>query len=154
MTGIIITIFMLGLAIGSFYTHKFLHKASIINYTKILFIIGLYSLLLPIILLMLKSYNLNPIFTHIIFGILTLIISTLTGIEFSLASKIQTGNTALITAKIYSADLLGSAIGALIVTTYMIPLWGIVKVSIFIGLFNLFIGIVILMKKRKYINLV
>ena len=149
MTGIIITIFMIGLAIGSFYTHKFLHKATIINYTKILFIIGLYSLLLPIVLLMLKSSMLNPIFTHITFGILTLIISILTGIEFSLASKIQTGNTALVTAKIYSADLLGSAIGALIVTTYMIPFWGIVKVSVIIGIFNLLIGVIILMKKHN-----
>ena len=153
MTGIIITIFMIGLAIGSFYTHKFLHKATILNYSKILFIIGLYSLLLPIVLLMLKSEMLIPIFTHITFGILTLIISILVGIEFSLASKIQTGNTAVVTAKIYSADLLGAAIGALIVTTYMIPLLGIVKVSIIIGLFNLLVGIIILIKKRKFNNL-
>lgn len=149
MTGIIITIFMIGLTIGSFYTHKFLHKATIINYTKILFIIGLYSLLLPIVLLTIKSNTLNPIFTHITFGILTLIISILVGIEFSLASKIQKGNTALVTAKTYSADLLGSAVGALIVTTYLIPLLGIIKVSIIIGIFNLLIGLVIFMKRHN-----
>ncbi|RLD56385.1 MAG: hypothetical protein DRJ01_15315 [Bacteroidetes bacterium] len=149
MTGIIITIFMIGLAIGAFYTHKFLQKATIKNYSKILFTIGIYSLLLPIILLMMKSNTLIPVFTHATFGILTLIISILVGIEFSLASKIQMGNTASVTAKIYSADLLGSAIGALIVTTYLIPLLGIIKVSIIIGIFNLLIGMVIFMKRHN-----
>ena len=98
---------------------------------------------------MMKSNTLIPVFTHATFGILTLIISILVGIEFSLASKIQMGNTASVTAKIYSADLLGSAIGALIVTTYLIPLLGIIKVSIIIGIFNLLIGMVIFMKRHN-----
>jgi len=152
MIGIIITIFMGGLAIGSLYRHKIIPNVHINNYFSIQFGIGIYSILLPFILILLKSVNIYPYIIHFIFFSLTFIIALLIGIEFSLASKLQSRRISTIAAELYSVDLLGSAIGALLVTAFLIPILGIIKVCIIIGLLNFGSGLVTFIKRKNYLE--
>ncbi|MCD4747232.1 MAG: hypothetical protein K8R58_13120, partial [Bacteroidales bacterium] len=153
MTGIIITIFMTGLAIGALFYNKILKAVNIKTFIKIQFTIGIYSIILPFLLLAINSIRINSIIVHLIFFLLTIIIAIVVGMQFSVASKIQSQKVSSIAAGAYSSDLLGSAIGALLVTTVLLPLFGIVKVSIFIGLLNFITGFIILLKQKKYILL-
>ncbi|MFH1319181.1 MAG: fused MFS/spermidine synthase [Bacteroidota bacterium] len=153
MMGIIITLFMAGIAVGALYRHKILRIISVNNFIKIQFGIGLYSILLPFILLGLKTVSIDPVIIHLAFFLLTFFFALLIGMEFSLASKLQSGKISSIAAGIYSVDLLGSAIGALVVTAYLIPVLGIVQVGIIIGLLNFASGVVCFIKRKKYLSL-
>jgi spermidine synthase len=149
--GIIITIFMAGLTVGSYFWNKIFSNSRLENFIKIQFYISIYSLTLPLFLVLLKYNSLPVLIVHLAFFLLIFIISFLVGLEFSLASKIERGNISSITSKIYSADLIGSAFGALLVSTFFIPVLGLIQVSIITGLLN-FVSSIITFKSRTSTN--
>ncbi len=148
MIGIIITAFMVGLAFGSIYLYKKI-RINFKSYYQMQYLIGLYSFVLPVILLILNSFLKNNFSVHLIFMILIFTIGILTGIQFALASKLRTINISVIAATAYGSDLLGSAVGALLVSALLVPYFGIIKVSLIIGLLNIITGILIMLKTKK-----
>ncbi|MBL7102792.1 MAG: fused MFS/spermidine synthase [Bacteroidales bacterium] len=148
MIGIIITVFMIGLALGSIYLYKKV-RINLKRYYQMQYLIGLYSFVLPVILLILNSFLKNNFSVHLIFMILIFTIGILTGIQFALASKLRTINISVIAATAYGSDLLGSAVGALLVSALLVPYFGIIKVSLIIGLLNIITGILIMLKTKK-----
>ncbi len=148
---IIITTFMIGLAIGSYYMNKKLKEMTKKELVNIEFSIFFYSILLPIILLLLsriKNNFLISVSSQLLIPIFTIIIAALVGMEFPLASKLffkgKIGETA---GKLYNADLIGACIGALLVSALLIPILGIFKVCFLIGLLNLVSGLIVRVKK-------
>ena len=131
---------MAGLASGALYGNKIFRKISPESYMKVQFSVALYSLILPFLILGLKTYNLPVSFVYMIFFLLTLTISFLTGTQFSIASGLQKDSIANVSAGIYSVDLLGSAIGALLVAVLLFPMLGLVKVCVLLFLINLGAG--------------
>ena len=69
---------------------------------------------------------------------------------YSLSSKIIKKNIPAIAAETYGADLFGSAIGALIISAFLLPLLGIFEACFLIGLLNVFSGIILYIKRKKY----
>ena len=151
ITGVIFTIFMMGLAVGALYPHRIFKEVSLSNYAKIQFAIGIYSLALPLIIFLLSKYSLNHWLIHAIIFVLTFLIALFVGLEFSIASKLQSELPARVAAQIYSADLFGSAIGALIVSAFLIPLIGIFNVSIVVAVLNFTSGVAVFLKRKKQI---
>jgi spermidine synthase len=150
MLGIIITVFMIGLAIGAAYFNKFLRKININSFIKIQILIGLYSILFPFIILLLNKLNVSTLAVYFIFFLLTLVISILTGMQFSLASKIKKEKISVIASETYAADLLGSAAGMILVSVILFPLLGIVNLCLLIGGFNFLIsGLIYFVSARK-----
>jgi len=138
--GIMITAFMLGLAIGAFYMNKKLKRSSLTSFVKIEFIIFVYAVFLPLILILLRNIKDNFyifISSQIIFPILALIIAILVGMEFPLASKLHFKKVSTTAAVLYNADLIGACIGALFVGALLIPLIGIINVCFLAGFLNL-----------------
>jgi len=142
---IIITAFMIGLAIGSYYMNKKLKEMTRKELVKIEFSIVFYSLLLPLILILLSKIKNNLLISfssQLLIPIFTIIIAALVGMEFPLASKLffkgKIGETA---GKLYNADLIGACIGALLVSALLIPILGIFKVCFLVGLLNLVSGL-------------
>jgi predicted membrane-bound spermidine synthase len=80
----------------------------------------------------------------------TFIIAVLIGMEFSIASHIQKGTIAYVASQLYGIDLIGSAIGALVMTAFLIPLIGVVNSCFVIGVMNFISGIISFMNRRKY----
>lgn len=149
MMGIIITFFMLGLWFGSVYLiHKI--RLKINTYSIIQYLIGIFAVLLTVVLFLLKTSYTNFIIIHGAFIILILIIGILTGLQFSLATKLRNQSIQLIAASSYSSDLLGSAIGAILVASILIPLFGLIKVSLILAIINFIIGLLILVKAKKH----
>jgi len=77
-----------------------------------------------------------------------MIIGFLVGLQFNFASRLQKGEVKRVAASLYSADLFGSALGALIVAVFLLPLLGIIKLSLIIGSLN-FLVILIIFVRRK-----
>jgi predicted membrane-bound spermidine synthase len=72
--------------------------------------------------------------------------------QFALASKIQKKSISSAAAESYSSDLLGSAFGALLTSAFLIPLLGIIKVGIVLGILNILIAVIILLKRKRYLS--
>ncbi|MBW2983579.1 fused MFS/spermidine synthase [Candidatus Woesearchaeota archaeon] len=149
--GVIVTMFMLGLALGSHYMNRTLKKKSIKDLVKIEFSILLYSILLPVIFILLKNIkneNLILLSAQFAFPILTLILAILVGMEFPLAAKLHFKKVAHTAGILYASDFIGACIGAILVSTLLIPLLGIVKVCILIGALNLISGTIMYLNKK------
>ena len=142
MLGLIIMIFMAGLSFGSYHRDKLIRKANMKVYSLVQFGIALYVLILPFFLLFLKNSSFNQSILHIVFFFPTFIIALLIGMEFSIASFIQKGTVTYIASQLYGIDLIGSAIGALIVTTFLIPLLGLIDTCYIIAILNCASGII------------
>ncbi len=152
MTGIIIMVFMAGLAAGVFLARKYLNLATPALFIRVLAAIAVYSLVLPFILLLMKNHEIPVILMHAFFFLLTLVIAALTGVLFSLGSRLQRGGTGTVSGQVYGADLLGSALGILTVSVFLLPLFGLTMVCIITGLLNLLSMFLVVIRKRDLLR--
>ncbi|NTW32084.1 MAG: fused MFS/spermidine synthase [Bacteroidetes bacterium] len=152
MIGVIIMLFMAGLALGSLYINKKAKIYSVIKFLKIQTGIVIYSFVLPFILIILNLLGKNPYIIEAAFIFLILVIGILTGMGYSLTSKISKKDISSIAAETYGADLFGSAIGALLLSAFLLPLLGIFEVCFLTGLINIFSGIILFAKRKNYLN--
>jgi spermidine synthase len=144
--GIIITIFMAGLATGALLRKKFFPAPKNKHYYILQFSLAIYSIILPFIIIFTESLSTFPNVVHIIFFALTFIISLVVGFLFAIATLIQKEAISEISAKVYSVDLLGAALGALIISILLIPLIGIVYTGIILGILNLLCALITFLK--------
>ena len=81
---------------------------------------------------------------EIVFPILTLAIAFLVGSEFPIAGKLYMKESVEKTAGVlYASDLFGACLGAVLVTTILIPLLGLLNTCFLIGFLNLISGIIL-----------
>ncbi len=144
--GIVIMVFMGGLAVGAMYRKRFISPASSFNYSVLQFILGMYAILLPFILLLLKNYYVHPCLMHGVFFVLTFIASSLAGMIFNMASFQRKGDVAGISSDIYSVDLWGAAAGALLVSAFLVPVFGLIIVALIPGVLMLLSGMYSMLK--------
>ncbi len=150
MTGIIITAFMVGLAFGSFKFYKFI-GTGIKTYYKVQFSTGIFLFLLVSAIFLMNYFSVSGFIIHPVFLLLIFISGTLTGTQFSLATKLLKGSIATISAVSYSSEIVGSAFGALMISAVLIPVFGIFNTSFLIGLLNIVIALLIFVRYRKKI---
>jgi len=152
ITGIIITLFMAGLALGSLFLYKVI-KVSIANYIKLQICLAFYTLAIPYILWGMTLINIPNWVVHLVFLFITADIAALIGIQFTFATKLQKKGISSIASESYSTDLVGSAIGALIVSAFLIPLLGLLNVGIVLGVLNAIVGAIIFIRRKNYLSL-
>ncbi len=152
MIGIIIMLFMAGLATGSLVINKQPRFYSVKYFLKIQFLLIVFSFALPFILLILNKSENIFFMVQGIFFLLIFIVGTLTGSLYTIASKISSGKIEHIASETYGADLMGSAIGALLLSAFLLPLLGIFEACFLIGIINIFSGIVLYRKKNNYLQ--
>jgi hypothetical protein len=76
--------------------------------------------------------------------LLTAALAVLVGMEFPLAGKVDYQGPAATASRIYTADYIGAALGALLVSTLLIPLWGMVGAASLAAGLNVLGGLVLL----------
>ena len=97
------------------------------------------------------NHSTNFYLVHAVFVIATFAFALCIGAQFALASRLQKGKVSTIASNLYSIDLAGSAIGALLVTAYLIPLLGITKVCFIIAALTFTSTAVSILNRKKYI---
>ena len=80
--------------------------------------------------------------------LLTLLLAVLVGMEFPLAAQVDYQNAAATSSRYYTADYLGAALGALLVSTWLIPVLGVTLVCLLTAALNLLAAGVMLVAKR------
>lgn len=152
--GLIITSFMIGLALGSFCINRTLSRIRDAHslFLKTQIAITIYPLLLPIIFYAFSRQNpaLGRFGENIVFPNLPIIAGFIGGFQFPLGSKIyledrkEIGYTAGIT---YGIDLFGSCLGVLLISAFILPVLGIAKTCLVTAIVNL--GSLILIVKAR-----
>lgn len=147
---LIITILMAGMTIGSWLGIKEIKKARIKTLIKIHGLIIVFCLILLFIFYLLFKISPKPTaFIEIIFLLMAGVIGGIIGFEFPIVNKLYLKQKARLRASgfggqagvIYGADLLGSCLGAFLISIFLIPIFGIFQTLILLAIFNALIVI-------------
>jgi len=128
-TGLFFAIFMAGLSIGSLFNSKGIFKNETHNFLIYQLGIALMSLFYLIYIIIFRLWY-NAIIIHFISFAIVFFVGLLMGKLFSSATKMQNDNLTTISANTYGFELIGSAMGAILISTIMLPLLGFIIVSI------------------------
>jgi spermidine synthase len=129
MTAIVITVFMGGLAAGAFVAVRRFPLAGIDAFIRIQIAVAIFCVFLPALFGLLQDMSGMPSVVHAGFVLLVFVLAFCVGSEFSFASAARSGSVESVASGLYGTDLLGSALGALLASTYMIPLLGVMTSS-------------------------
>jgi spermidine synthase len=155
--GLVVTVFMGGLAVGAWRAQRTLFRAptsadlpddpgrrSAMSARAVLCVltvaIGVVAALLPAVLShlgRLDSVAGTPLAGQGMVLLLTFGLAALVGALFPLAGATVAGETAVTASRLYTADFVGAALGALLVSTLLVPLLGATMVCFFTAALNL-----------------
>ena len=150
--GLIIAMFMLGLGIGSFTMNRMLARRTRRDLAWLELAVAAYAACLPLALIglaHLASLTAAAVASQVAVPLLALVLAVLVGLEFPLAGKADFRTVSSTAAGLYTADYLGAALGALLVSTLLIPVMGVVAVCLLAAALNVASGAVILCTSRR-----
>lgn len=133
--GVLITAFMIGLVVGAFYVNKTLKRYSRRSLVICELAVAILSVGLAVFL---------PYMVRVTFPLAVVVLGALVGAEFPLASHLHFKDVPETAAAVYSADLLGGCLGALLVSTVLVPLLGLAETCILVGGLNAVSGLILL----------
>jgi len=165
--GIIVTVFMAGLAAGASAVNRNADTPvrdpqqrdnqgcgqECPRYKRLLaclaFAVAAFAALLPLCLMALARVGGNGGFLLVqtAIALLTFILAVLVGMQFPLAGRLDNENTAATASRLYTADFVGACLGALLPSTLLIPLIGVPAVCLLIAALNAIAGVVVLSKR-------
>ncbi len=125
MTAVIITIFMAGIALGAHPRVLPGRKKNLKEFIHLEFILGFLALAFPLLIWSLKTFRWPWFIEQLLFFSYSFVFAFIIGMIFSSGSRLQPGNTSVSAAKIYSADMLGGAFGAILISGFALPLLGL-----------------------------
>ena len=145
--------FMIGLAIGSWYGLRYSVSIEKIyrQFLKYQFSLILYPLFIFFTLLVLSKILLPQLIIQLIFLLLISFLGFIGGHQFSVANELVLKNNAKVErvgGTIYAWDLLGSVIGAVVISTLLIPFFGVGYSCIIFSLLNMVSVFMILIRKK------
>jgi spermidine synthase len=164
--GLVVTVFMAGLASGAWWANRRMdlsprhpgwsgltsRRSSALRSTHSAFTpaqsmafvalaIAAFAALLPVVLRQLGRLDAatgTSLAGQGMVLLATFVLSLLVGAQFPLASAADPGEPAATASRLYTADLVGAALGALLVSTLLIPLLGVTVVCLLTAGLNLF----------------
>jgi spermidine synthase len=80
-------------------------------------------------------------------ALLTFVLAMLVGMEFPVASQVEFDRAAVTASRLYTADFVGASLGALLASTFLIPLIGVTAVCLLTAGLNVIGGAVVLLRK-------
>jgi spermidine synthase len=134
--GIVVTLFMAGLAAGAWLANRCGTgfggaspgpSTAARTLACLAFALALLALLLPLLLHGLGRLSASPATAGLVpwvVPVLAFILALLVGAEFPLANQLEFRTAASTAARLYTADFLGASLGALLAGTLLIPLLG------------------------------
>ncbi|MFC1742180.1 fused MFS/spermidine synthase [Nanoarchaeota archaeon] len=139
--GIIITSFMVGLAIGAWITTKN-PKICRNAISKTSMSIAAYALLLPLALYAMRDMDILPAAAAwLLFPALTIMIGLLVGALFPLAADKGFSTVSSTAGNMYFHDYIGACIGAVLTSVVIIPLLGIIGACIVVAALAILSGL-------------
>jgi hypothetical protein len=139
-----------GLATGTLLAGRILRRHDIDNFIIVQFAVSVVCLLIPIVLLWLETMISHPLLVQCVITAIAFAAAVLTGLEFATAARIRRGGTTEVASELYGLDLFGSALGALFISVYAIPLFGLMSVSVLAAVVSAGGGTLSLIVRKSY----
>lgn len=132
-------VFMGGLVLGSLWKCK--KDYFMKRYVRLQFLLAIYAVFLPLLIIWTDHISGHGVLLRLLFLILILIPSFITGNEFYLSSGMRKKSYRELSGKSYSTDLFGSAIGSFLTSIALIPLLGLIWTCFILAILNIFSGL-------------
>lgn len=145
LTSFVFTGFMAGLAFGAFLGKNLSWENGTL---RILLCMAVLAFLSGLLLQSDGAMNLPEVLVYSLYLIAVVLLGSLTGLQFTQVSRKQAGGYSEISGKTYGYDLAGSALGALVVTIFLVPFFGIIQATWVIAGINLLFASWIFLKTR------
>jgi len=143
--GIIIAIFMGGLALGSIYGNRLTVTRKHFVTAQVLLV--LYALLFPLFWDLQKATG-NSYAGLFLFFLITILLSAITGFQYVVGTKLLPGSSTGTAPLLYAVDLIGSSLGAIVISVILLPMIGVVYSCIMIAGFNFLIALLNFIRKN------
>ncbi len=134
--GLVVTVFMAGLAIGAW---RAAGRPVVVSAGRglawLALAVAAFAALLPLVLPRLSG--LGDIAGQGAMLLITFLLAAVVGAQFPLAAAASPGEATRVAARLFSADLTGAALGALLVSAWLIPVAGITMVCLLTAGLNL-----------------
>jgi spermidine synthase len=156
--GIILSLFMLGLVLGSRLVTNRLEtiKDDYGLFIKTHMVISVYPLILPLVFYALNAAGADRqlawIGSNIIFPFLPIVAGFAGGFQFPLANRIILKNSGIIgrtSGVTYGMDLLGACVGALLVSAFLVPILGITRTCVSVAVLNFIVLAALMLSRRE-----
>jgi spermidine synthase len=134
MIGFLIAIFMGGLGVGAVIRGRIVRIVTMKVYMFLQTLLAILIIFVPPFLFFLQKSDLNAWTLYAAFAFPTFVIACFVGLIFSASSELHNGSYSRVASHLYGFDLIGSAVGALIVSAFLIPLLGIIVVCFIVGI--------------------
>ncbi len=144
--GLIVTLFIVGLAVGSAIANRALARLG--RHHLVILEIGIagFAAIVPVVLIAAGSLTSwselgSTLSADVVFPILALTPGVLVGMEFPLAARVEFDGVGRTASRLYTADFLGACLGAVVVGGILIPVLGVVMVCVLAAALNVASGI-------------
>lgn len=130
---LVVTVFMAGLALGAMATTRWQveHRRASRHAIILGFVVAGVAAAMPLVLPRLNGLDValgSSLPGQLAICAVTFLLALAVGAQFPLVSAATSGNAAVVGARLFSADLVGAAVGALLVSTWLIPVAGVANV--------------------------
>ncbi len=150
--GVIIAVFMAGLAAGAWIWPRAASSTTLRQYVLLQLAVAAYAAALPFALEAMQRAALDVVLVYVLFFLLTVLIAFIIGAEFSVATRLRKGVVQAVAAELYGVDLIGSSIGALVVAAILVPVIGILRAGASIALLSIISALVALTSGTKSLS--
>ncbi len=151
IVGLIMALFMGGLALGAYLTGRYIKdKASIKTLALVQLIISVLALLIALILPRAAALE-SPFVIFTLFSLLTFSSGLINGVDFPLSLACYMAlkkNAEKTTGTVYGVELFGACLGAVLTSAVVAPVFGITAACILAGIANFTAFVVILSCRR------
>jgi spermidine synthase len=149
--GVIVTMFMIGAALGAGLMNRASGAASRRTLIALELLVVAYSCALPLVFVLARGTPTvlgRALWAQVGFPIVMVVLGGLVGAEFPVASRLWFRGVARTAAALYNADLIGACVGAAVIGAVLLPVFGLITVCVLIGGLNLVSAVVLLLAKR------
>ena len=143
--GLIIAIFMGGLVVGSVVANRFSAAKKQFVVAQLLLVV--YALFFPLFFSLQKNME-NSLAGLLFLGFITLLLSAIVGFQYVVGTKILPGNFNQTAPLLYAVDLIGAALGTIVISVLLLPLAGIINSCFIMAGLNLLIVLFIAVRKK------
>ncbi|MHC4716771.1 MAG: spermidine synthase family protein, partial [Planctomycetota bacterium] len=142
--GWLVTAFMAGLAVGSMWMNRVLGRRSRSDLVRLEVLVAAFAAGLPVALHALnRAGAASAALGQAALPALSFVLAVLVGMEFPLAGKADFRAVTTTAARIYTADFAGACLGALVVSTFLVPMIGVTWVCLLAAALNAVSGLVL-----------
>ena len=149
MLGVIVASFMAGLAAGAHLAPRIIPNPTASAFIKVQLSVAALCFLFPLVLLILKEAGEIRALVATVSCLLAFLIAALIGLEFSIGSVLRKGRPGSVAAELYGSDLVGSALGALLAGTLLVPTIGFGGAAAVAGSLSVISALVTLFSRRR-----